>query len=187
MEKVMQLFLYFTGKQYSVFYRVLSLVPGTIVFLGITPFVLFHVSRYLSIYISLSVTESVEQVVAGVALFLAIILMNFAMLALWVDGKGTPAPIAPTQKLVRSGPYRYCRNPIELGTGGYFLFVGTCFDGLVTGMLCQLFGMILGYGYIKLIEERELALRFGRSYQEYLLCTPLFIPSLFAKRRKSND
>jgi len=188
MEKLMQLFLSFTGKSYSFPYKLLSLLPGTVVFLGITPFVLFHISRYLSTFIPLHVPIAVEQVIAAIALFSSIFLMNSSLLVLWVDGGGTPAPITPTQKLVRSGPYRYCRNPIELGTGGYFLFIGIWFDGLLTGLLCQLFGMILGYGYIKLIEERELLLRFGEPYKEYLATTPLFIPDFFAGgKRGDND
>lgn len=187
MDRIMQLFLFFTGKSYSFAYKVLSLIPGTIVFLGITPFILFHVSRYLSSFIPLSFPVSYEHVVAAVALFSAIFLMNCSMLILWANGKGTPAPIAPTQKLVTTGPYRYCRNPIELGTGGYFLFIGIWFDGLVTGLLCQIFGMILGYGYIKLIEERELALRFGEPYKEYLASTPLFVPSLFGRGKAKHD
>jgi len=187
MEKLMQLFLSFTRKSYSFPYKVLSLLPGTIVFLGITPFVLFRLSRYLSAFIPLPVPLAVEHVIAVTALFSAMFLMNSSLLVLWVDGKGTPAPITPTQKLVTTGPYKYCRNPIELGTGGYFLFIGIWFDGLLTGLLCQLFGMILGHGYIKLIEERELALRFGEPYKEYLAETPLFIPDFFARKRRTNN
>ncbi len=187
MNKVMQLFLYFTGKQYSFLHKVVAFIPGTILFLGITPFILFYVSRFLSTYIPLHFPESIEQGLAASALLAATILMNWAMLALWIDGKGTPAPIAPTQKLVKTGPFKYCRNPIELGTGGYFMFIGTWFDGLMTGVLCQLFGMILGYSYIKLLEERELLLRFGKPYKEYLQSTPLFVPSLFAVKRRIND
>ncbi len=182
MDKVMQLFLSFTGKSYSFSYKVLSLIPGTIVFLGITPFILFHISCYLSSYISCTCNKSIEQAVAVVALLVATIFMTYAMLALWIDGKGTPAPIAPTQKLVTSGPYKYCRNPIELGTSVYFLSIGIWFDGLLTGVLCQVFGLTLGFGYIKLIEERELKLRFGNSYREYLRTTPIFVPSPFAKK-----
>jgi len=187
MDKVMQLFRYFTGKQYSFLYKIFAFIPGTILFFGITPFILFHVSCFLSSYIPVHFPEFIEQVLAASALLLAIILMNWAMLALWIDGKGTPAPIAPTQKLVKIGPYKYCRNPIELGTGGYLMFIGTWFDGLMTGLLCQLFGMVLGYGYVKLFEERELLLRFGQPYKKYLLSTPLFIPALFTKRRLNDD
>lgn len=187
MDRVMPLFLYFTGKPYSFPYKVLSLIPGTIVFLGITPFVLFHASRYLSSFVPLHCPIFYEHVVAAIALFFAIFLMTSSMLVLWLHGKGTPAPIAPTQKLVTTGPYKYCRNPIELGTGGYFLFIGIWFDGLVTGLFCQLFGMIIGYGYIKLIEERELSLRFGKPYRTYLATIPLFVPSLFGEGRKEHD
>jgi protein-S-isoprenylcysteine O-methyltransferase Ste14 len=67
------------------------------------------------------------------------------------------------------------------------MFVGTWFDGLMTGLLCQILGMILGYSYIKLIEERELMLRFGQPYKKYLLSTPLFIPALCTKRRLIDD
>lgn len=187
MEKIIRLFLTFTGKTYSFSYKIFSLIPGTIVFLGLTPFVLFYISRYLSFFIPLDCPESVERVVAVIALFLAVFLMSYAMLVLWVDGKGTPAPITPTQKLVTTGPYKYCRNPIELGTSGYFLFIGIWFDGLITGLLCQLFGMILGYGYIKLIEERELTLRFGEPYKKYLRRTALFIPALCVRRELYDD
>jgi protein-S-isoprenylcysteine O-methyltransferase Ste14 len=37
---------------------------------------------------------------------------SFARFAL--EGLGTPAPIAPTQKLVVTGLYRYVRNPIYI-------------------------------------------------------------------------
>jgi protein-S-isoprenylcysteine O-methyltransferase Ste14 len=37
---------------------------------------------------------------------------SFARFAL--EGLGTPAPVAPTQKLVVTGLYRYVRNPIYI-------------------------------------------------------------------------
>src|SRR5512143_3431368 len=31
-------------------------------------------------------------------------------------GRGTPLPVMPTQELLTDGPFRYCRNPMTLGT-----------------------------------------------------------------------
>ena len=184
MEKLMALFLSFTHKPYSPAYKVLSLIPGSVVFLVISPLFLLFFSRYISNLVPIPWPRTLEIAIAGAALGMAFTLMLWGFLALWVDGKGTPAPIAPTKTLVTTGPYKYCRNPIELGTDLYFLFLGTWFDNLTTGILCMLMGMLLGYGYIKIIEERELKLRFGSHYEEYLAATPLFLPSLFSQRQK---
>src|SRR5687767_1493890 len=37
------------------------------------------------------------------------------------EGRGTPAPIAPTEELVVGGPYRWVRNPIYLAVGAMIL------------------------------------------------------------------
>ena len=186
MKKLMELFLSFTQKSYSPAYKLLSLVPGTVVFLIISPLFLFFFSRYLSRFISISWPRNFEIIIAAAALSAAVVLMTWGFVALWFDGRGTPAPITPTKKLVTTGPYKYCRNPIELGTELYFLFLGTWFDTLTTGLLCMLMGMLLGYGYIMIIEERELKLRFGRSYEDYFARTPLFFPRPFSHKENNN-
>ena len=182
----MELLLSFTHNTYSPAYKLLSLVPGTVVFLIISPLFLYFFSRYLSGFIPIAWPRNLEISIAVVALSAAVVLMTWGFLTLWFDGKGTPAPITPTQKLVTTGPYKYCRNPIELGTDLYFLFLGTWFDSLTTGLLCMLMGMLLGYGYIKIIEERELKLRFGKSYEDYLASTPLFLPRSFSQKVKNH-
>ena len=186
MKKLMELLLSFTHKSYSPAYKLLSLLPGTVVFLIISPLFLFYFSRYLSGFIPIAWPGNFEISIAVVALSAAIVLMTWGFLTLWFDGKGTPAPITPTKKLVITGPYKYCRNPIELGTELYFLFLGTWFDSLTTGLLCMLMGMLFGYGYIKIIEERELKLRFGRSYKDYFASTPLFFPRPFSQRENNH-
>lgn len=187
MNKLMELFLSFTNKSYTVSYKILSMIPGTIAFLVISPLFLFYCSRYLANLIPISFPRPFEVGIAVTALLAGIILMAWALFALWFDGEGTPAPIAPTRKLVTSGPYRYCRNPVELGTDLYFLFLGTWFDTLSTGILCMGLGMMLGYGYIKILEERELRLRFSQAYEEYYRATPLFLPFQFSPKKQAHD
>ena len=186
MKKLMVLLLSFTYKTYSPAYKLLSLIPGTVVFLIISPLFLFFFSRYLSRFITIAWPRTLEISIAVVALSAAVVLMTWGFVALWFDGRGTPAPITPTKKLVTTGPYKYCRNPIELGTDLYFLFLGTWFDSLTTGLLCMLMGMLLGYGYIKIIEERELKLRFDTSYEDYFARTPLFFPRIFPQRENNH-
>jgi protein-S-isoprenylcysteine O-methyltransferase Ste14 len=186
MKKLMELLLSFTHKTYSPGYKLLSLIPGTVVFLIISPLFLFFFSRYLSRFITIAWPRTLEIGIAVVALSAAVVLMTWGFVALWFDGRGTPAPITPTKKLVTTGPYKYCRNPIELGTELYFLFLGTWFDTLTTGLLCMFMGMLLGYSYIKIVEERELKLRFGKSYEDYLASTPLSLPRSFSQKGKSH-
>ena len=184
MEKLMALFIGFTHKTYSPAYKIFSMVPGSIVFLIISPLFLLYFSSIISRLIPIPWPRMAELLIAGTALGIAFTLMLWGFLALWVDGRGTPAPITPTKTLVTTGPYKYIRNPIELGTDLYFLFLGIIFDCLTTGILCLAMGMLLGYGYIKIIEERELKLRFGSPYEEYLAATPLFLPDMFFHRKR---
>ena len=187
MKRLMDIFLSFTGKNYSTGYKFFSLIPGTIVFLIVSPLFLFFFSRYISHFIPLSWPETFETAIAVWSLLIALILMTWGMLSLWIDGKGTPAPITPTQKLVITGPYRLCRNPIELGTDLYFLGIATLLDTLTTGILCMFLGMLLGYGYIKIIEERELKMRFGKRYEEYRDSTSLFLPQFFSNTHRNQS
>ncbi len=176
MKKIMDLFLSFTGKSPSISYRILSMLPGTVVFLIVSPLMLFLVSRILASWIPISFNRSLEVVIVGLAISSALILMSWATASLWIEGRGTPAPITPTEKLVTNGLYSVIRNPIELGTNLYFLALGTWFDSLVTGVLCMLMGLTLGVAYLKVIEEQELRYRFGSSYDEYYAGTPMFLP-----------
>ena len=172
MNRVIQFFLKFTGRTYSTPYKIISMGPGILIFLIISPLIIFQVSHHLSLYINVQIPRLAELMVMTIALLISIPLMTWAMLELWIKGNGTPAPITPTDKLVTSGPYKWCRNPIELGTNIYFLSLGIFFDSLVTGIFCMLFGLVLGISYIKFIEEKEMAIRFGSSYVAYLRDTP---------------
>jgi protein-S-isoprenylcysteine O-methyltransferase Ste14 len=86
----------------------------------------------------------------------------------------------PTKKLIIVGPFKYCRNPMTLGTiiaySGVAIWVGS-YTAL---SLVILFASML-IVYIKMIEEKELALRFGQDYMEYKKNTPFILPINFVK------
>lgn len=188
MESIIAFYMRFTGKEFSVLHKVLSMVPGFVIFLILSPFVIFQISYYLADFIPLSFPRTVELIIMAVALFVSLFLMTWALFELWIKGKGTPAPITPTSSLVVTGPYRWFRNPIELGTNIYFLALGIFFDSLVTGVLCMFFGLVLGIAYIKFIEEKEMLVRFGESYAKYLHNVPFMpFPCLIRLKRKEKE
>ena len=54
--------------------------------------------------------------VLGVALVLGGLAVVVACFARFVtEGRGTPAPVAPTEQLVVGGIYRFVRNPMYVG------------------------------------------------------------------------
>jgi protein-S-isoprenylcysteine O-methyltransferase Ste14 len=92
-------------------------------------------------------------------------------------GRGTPLPVMPTQELLIQGPYRYCRNPMTLGTVLAYLGIGVL-AGTVSGIVIVIcFGLLLVL-YITKLEEGELAERFGEAYLQYKREVPFLIPRL---------
>ena len=93
------------------------------------------------------------------------------------EGRGTPAPVAPTERLVIGGAYRYVRNPM------YVAVLAAIFgQGLVLGRLV-LFGYALVVaiavvGFVLGYEQPVLAERYGQEYEEYRRAVPGWIPRL---------
>jgi protein-S-isoprenylcysteine O-methyltransferase Ste14 len=105
--------------------------------------------------------------------------------SVWVQfaiGKGTPAPMAATQKLVVNGPYAYSRNPMTLGAAALYLGISIwCGSFIVFLLVLLVFAALLTYIYIH--ETRELSDRFGVEYRAYKKKTPFLIPFFHLKRR----
>src|SRR6478752_1443905 len=91
------------------------------------------------------------------------------------EGIGTPAPAAPTQRLVVGGLYRYVRNPMYLA-----VLATITGQGLALGQ-----PVLLGYAaavwltvacFVRGYEEPTLARRFGAQYQAYRRAVPAWRP-----------
>ncbi|MBV8032074.1 MAG: isoprenylcysteine carboxylmethyltransferase family protein [Betaproteobacteria bacterium] len=100
---------------------------------------------------------------------------SFARFAL--EGLGTPAPIAPTQKLVVSGLYRFVRNPIYIAVVAVILGQGLLFGDsrlLWYGALLWLFF----HAFVVMSEEPILEETFGTEYENFRANVPRWIPRL---------
>jgi protein-S-isoprenylcysteine O-methyltransferase Ste14 len=99
-------------------------------------------------------------------------------------GRGTPAPVAPPQRLVVVGPYRYVRNPMYLGffTGwaGLWVIFGHAGVAAIVGACAAVVGVML---FVLLYEQPTLRGKFGSDYEEYCRNVRAWIPRLHAWNR----
>ena len=93
------------------------------------------------------------------------------------EGRGTPAPIAPTDRLVIGGLYRYVRNPMYLAVAaaivGQALFLGRLELLAYTALFLGTTGAFV-YWY----EEPTLLHRYGSQYETYRRAVPRWWPRL---------
>jgi protein-S-isoprenylcysteine O-methyltransferase Ste14 len=104
----------------------------------------------------------------------------------WVQfryARGTPIPIMPTKKLLTDKPYSFCRNPMGLGAILFYSGIAV-YTASFLAMLAVLLFTFLLMAYIKLIEEKEMLLRFGDEYARYQQSTPFIIPRLSRGKRE---
>ena len=100
--------------------------------------------------------------------------------------KGTPVPFNPPPKVVKTGPYRYVRNPML--TGVFLILFGIGF-GVNSVSLVVFFSplyVLINVWELKKIEEPELMKRLGDEYIEYRRQTPMFIPGCRTKSIRSH-
>ena len=157
-------------------------VLGSLVFLVIAPgIVAGYVPRAISHWRMLPAFFGIPSLrIVGAALIgvgAIVLLDSFARFAF--EGLGTPAPIAPPQKLVVTGWYQYVRNPMYVAVlaaiFGQGIFFGNT-DLLVYGAVVW----IGFYFFVVLYEEPALQRKFPEDYPSYRDNVPRFIPRIKA-------
>ncbi len=103
----------------------------------------------------------------------ALLLHSFARFVL--QGLGTPAPVAPTEHLVITGPYRHLRNPMYVAVTTLILAQGLALSR----------PLLLGYGalawaamaaFVRTYEEPTLRRQFGQEYETYRRAVRGWVP-----------
>lgn len=167
------------GKYRSERYKVAAVSIGGSAFLLVVPALLFGLCYLLYEHFLLPHTDTIRVVLAWIATLGGLTLAGWTIFAQADIGKGTPVPLAPPQKLIVTGPYKYCRNPMQLGVLIYYFGLGTLLNSVWVGMLMFVIGLIAGGLFHKIFEERELEQRFGREYDQYRAKTPFIFPRLW--------
>ena len=83
-------------------------------------------------------------------------------------GRGTPAPVAPPQRLVVVGAYRYVRNPMYLGFAAGWIGLWVIFGHAEPALMASVAAAALGvHLFVRFYEEPTLRRKFGQDYEEY--------------------
>jgi len=83
-------------------------------------------------------------------------------------GRGTPAPIAPPQRLVVVGFYRYVRNPMYVGFAAGWIGLWVVFGRANWVAIAAVAAVAIGvHLFVVFYEEPTLRKKFGADYEEY--------------------
>ena len=115
------------------------------------------------------------RVVGGVLIGAGLLVLVPAFARFALEGLGTPAPIAPTERLVVGGPYRHVRNPMYLAVGSTIVGQSLLFGQLeLLPYAAVIFAAVIAFVYI--YEEPALRKRFGSEYNAYRAAVPGWLP-----------
>ncbi|HRY33681.1 MAG TPA: isoprenylcysteine carboxylmethyltransferase family protein [Bacteroidales bacterium] len=132
--------------------------------------------------------EVIRWIVSLVLLVTGVLFAAWSNIFLFIKGKGGPTDafglaVSPqTKRLVTSGPYRYCRNPMVFGALSVYASIVVFFHS-VTALAVWLLFVLLVLLMLKFSEEKRLARDFGEAYLVYKKKVPMIVPLGFWKNR----
>jgi protein-S-isoprenylcysteine O-methyltransferase Ste14 len=146
------------------------LAPGTVV--GLVPWLLtgWRVREPAPYWAPL-------RLLGALLLIAGLVFVVQAFVRFVVEGSGTPAPIAPTERLVVGGVYRYVRNPMYVSL--LAVIVGQALLLGRLGLLLYAAAMwLVTAAFVRWYEEPTLTRQFGGDYEAYRRAVPAWWPRL---------
>jgi protein-S-isoprenylcysteine O-methyltransferase Ste14 len=146
----------------------LVLVPGVVA--GLVPWWLtgWRVQDPLPYWVPLRV-GGLNLLAAGVVVLLQ------AFVRFVVEGLGTPAPVAPTERLVVGRLYRYVRNPMYLAVAAIIVGQALALGQAILLLYAGAFAVAVA-AFVHWYEEPTLRRRFGDQYEAYRRAVPAWWP-----------
>ncbi len=93
------------------------------------------------------------------------------------EGRGTPAPVAPTQELVVGGLYRYVRNPMYVAVASMIAGQAMIFHSVPVLVWLGVF-LVAVVSFVTWYEEPTLRRTYGESFDRYRRAVPGWWPQL---------
>lgn len=117
------------------------------------------------------------RVVGGILIVLGVACLVHCFISFALEGRGTPAPVAPTETLVVSGLYRYVRNPMYVAVVsiilGQALLLG---NSSLLGYAAIVW--LLFHVFVLVYEEPTLRRSYGESYAAYRANVRRWLPRM---------
>jgi len=148
---------------------------GSLLFLALAPGVVAGLVPWLLTGWSSAGAPAWLQALGWVVLAAGVAVLLEAFGRFVVEGIGTPAPAAPTEKLVVGGLYRYVRNPMYLAVAAVILGQAAVLGRWLLVVYAVAFGATV-WSFVHWYEEPTLRRQFGREYDEYLRSVPGWWP-----------
>lgn len=117
------------------------------------------------------------RIVGALLLVAGAALLVHAFVRFVVDGLGTPAPVAPPERLVVSGFYRFVRNPMYVAVLAVIVGQALLLGRLVLLAYAAAFFAAVA-AFVRWHEEPALARQFGGDYRRYRSNVPAWWPRL---------
>jgi protein-S-isoprenylcysteine O-methyltransferase Ste14 len=123
--------------------------------------------------------------VGAVLLIVAMVVLIRAFARFVTEGRGTPAPVAPTERLVVGGEYRFVRNPMYVAVVGAVLSQAMIFASLPLLVYAAVVWAVMA-AFVHWYEEPVLLERYGEEYQRYRHAVRAWWPRLRPWRPDGN-
>ena len=108
----------------------------------------------------------VRGCVASVAVLSGLVVLIGAFVRFVGEGSGTPAPFAPTDRLVIGGIFRFVRNPMYIAVVTILLGQSVLFES-TTLLVYTVVVWATMAAFVRWYEEPVLATRYGQQYEQY--------------------
>lgn len=162
---------------------IIGYIFGFTIFIVLIPFGLYEISRldYLLSDRVIFYSDIFRYIISSLIFLVGAYFAIWSNVFLYKIGKGGPldalgVSISPqTKKLVTTGPYRYCRNPMVFGAFSLYFSIILYLNSII-GFICLTFFIFIMIIYLKLSEEKRLLKDFGDEYIEYKKKVSMIFP-----------
>lgn len=159
--------------------RLLPAAVGTAAFFVVAPGTVLGVIPWLITRWELPCFAAAGRVAQGIGVLLigaGLVPLVHAFVQFAKAG-GTPAPVAPTERLVVTGFHRFVRNPMYVGLVVVVLGQALLFGSLGL-VLYAVIVWIVTASFVRIYEEPTLARQFGPEYEVYRRNVRAWIPRI---------